>query len=410
MAPTARFDSELGSFVDEICADLCRFECAAAGDCAPSDVSIEREVTLAPDVHADIRVESPRNPPLFVENKLEYSPADLVARIRRKYGQPSPAWRGARRLAVLMDRTTVPASTDIDAALRGAVAEGLAVEVWDVKDLLQRIRKTFGAEITSISRASLLDVRTAIEQAQWRTAYEGKFPDDARTTTLLWHFSPWELARLHREEGLKPDDLLQPRMYDDAIVVMADLCSFSSYVRDTRDPAVIQRRLTEYYSLARYAVLNEGGMLYQFVGDEVVGVFGLYEPAATAAVHALRCARTLCEAGNAVSSAWQRTLDRVQPSRGVHIGVGMGPLGLLAWRPFSRTHVGFIGEPLNLAARLMGEAKSGEIFATNTYHSALDPEHHQLFEEVGPIEAKNVGRIQGWRTTHATLEAARAKG
>jgi len=42
MAPTARFDSELGSFVDEICADLCRFECAAGGGCAPSDVSIER--------------------------------------------------------------------------------------------------------------------------------------------------------------------------------------------------------------------------------------------------------------------------------------------------------------------------------------------------------------------------------
>jgi adenylate cyclase len=410
MAPTVRFDSELGSFVDEICADLCRFECAAAGDCAPSDVSIEREVTLGPEAHADIRVEPPRGAPFFVENKLEYSTADLVARIRRKYGTASPAWRGAQRLAVLLDRTAVAAGTDIDGALRAATAGGLAVEVWDVKDVLQRIRTTFGAEIgATISRAGLLDVRAAIEQAQWRTAYDGKFPSDARTTTLLWHFSPWELARLHREEGLGPDDLLRSQVYEDVVVVMADLCSFSSYVRDTRDPAMTHRRLTEYYSLARHAVLNEGGMLYQFVGDEVVGVFGLYGSGATAAVQALRAARTLCEAGNAVSTAWQRTLDRVQPSRGVHIGVGMGPLGLLSWRPFSRTHVGFIGEPLNLAARLMGEAKSGEIFATNTYHSALDPEHHQLFEEVGPIEAKNVGRIQGWRTTHATLETARAK-
>lgn len=409
MAPTARFDSELGSFVDEICADLCRFECAAAAGCAPSDVSIEREVTLAPEIHADIRVEAPGSPPFFVENKLEYAPADLVARIRRKYGTASPAWRGAKRLAVLLDRRAVPAGTDIDGALRAA-APGLAVEVWDVTDLLERIRVTFGAEITAISRASLLDVRAAIEQAQWRTAYGGKFVGDVRTTTLLWHFSPWELARLHREEGLGPNDLLQPKMYDEAIVVMADMCSFSSYVRDTRDPAVIHRRLTEYYSLARYAVLNEGGMLYQFVGDEVVGVFGLYGSAAAATEQALRCARTLCEAGNAVSTAWQRTLDRVQPSRGVHIGVGMGPLGLLAWRPFSRTHVGFIGEPLNLAARLMGEAKSGEIMATNTFYAALEGERRALFEEVGAIEAKNVGRIQGWRTTHATLEAARPKG
>ena len=99
----------------------------------------------------------------------------------------------------------------------------------------------------------------------------------------------------------------------------------------------------------------------------------------------------------------------MQPSRGVHIGVGMGPLGLLSWRPFSRTHLGFIGEPLNLAARLMGEAKSGQIMATNTFYSALEPEHRELFEEVEAIEAKNVGRIQGWRTTHAALEAARTR-
>lgn len=408
MAPTARFDSELGSFVDEITADLCRFECAAAAGCAPSDVSIEREVRLAADVHADMRVSSPHGPPFFVENKLAYPIADLVARVRRKFGAPSPSWRGAQRLAVLLDRATVPAGTDVDAAVRAA-APTLNVEIWDVKDFLKRIHAAFGAEITAISRAGLLDVRSAIEQAQWRLAYEGKFATDMRATTLLWHFSPWELARLHREEGLTPDDLLQPRIYDDAIVVMADMCSFSSYVRDTRDPAMIHRRLTEYYSLARYAVLNEGGMLYQFVGDEVVGVFGLYGSAATATAQALRCVRMLCEAGNAVSTAWQRSLDRVQPSRGVHIGVGMGPLGLLAWRPFSRTHLGFIGEPLNLAARLMGEAKSDEIIATNTFYSALDADARGLFEEVGAIEAKNVGRIQGWRTTHAALEGARPK-
>lgn len=404
----AAFDSELGSFVDEITADLCRFECAAAAGCPPSDVSIEREVTLAPDVHADVRVSPSKGPPYFVENKLAYRVADLVARIRYKYGAVSPAWRGARRLAVLLDRSTVPATIDIDAALKAA-APGLSVEVWDVKDFLRRIRETFGTEITAISRASLLDVRTAIELAQWRLAYDGKYTGDVRTTTLLWHFSPWELARLHREEGLGPDDLLQPRVYDEAVVVMADMCSFSSYVRDTRDSAMIHRRLTEYYSLARYAVLNEGGMLYQFVGDEVVGVFGLYGSAAGATTQALRCARTLCEVGNAVSTAWQRTLDRVQPSRGVHIGVGMGPLGLLAWRPFSRTHVGFIGEPLNLAARLMGEAKASEILATNTFYSSLDDDSRGLFEEVGAIDAKNVGRIQGWRTTHAALEAARAQ-
>ena len=400
----AAFDSELGSFVDEITADLCRFECAAAAGCPPSDVSIEREVTLAPDVHADVRVSPSKGPPYFVENKLAYRVADLVARIRYKYGAVSPAWRGARRLAVLLDRSTVPATIDIDAALKAA-ASGLSVEVWDVKDFLRRIRETFGTEITAISRASLLDVRTAIELAQWRLAYDGKYTGDVRTTTLLWHFSPWELARLHREEGLGPDDLLQPRVYDEAVVVMADLCSFSSYVRDTRDSTMIHRRLTEYYSLARYAVLNEGGMLYQFVGDEVVGVFGLHRPPATAVVQALTCARSLFAAGTSVSRRWQRAIDRVQPSKGVHIGLAMGDLDLMPFRPFSRTHLGFMGEALNLAARLMGEAAADQAMATNTFYTAIDETWRRAFEAIEPVEAKNVGCIQGWRTTREALES-----
>jgi hypothetical protein len=222
------FDSELGAFVDEICADLCRVECAATVGCPPGQVSVEREVALGNDASADIRVEAPGAPPFFVENKLAYAPADLVARLRRKYGQPSPASRGAQRLAVVLDRAAIPQWAEFERGLRAAVAPGLTVEVWDVAQLLARIRATFQHEITDISRKSLLDVRTAIERAQWRIAFDGKFPDDPRTATLLWHLSPWELGRLHREESLGPANVLEPRTYHGVVVVMADLCSYRS--------------------------------------------------------------------------------------------------------------------------------------------------------------------------------------
>src|SRR2546421_4662806 len=144
MAPTARFDSELGAFLEEICADLCRFECSVTAACAPGDVSIEREVTLAPDVHADMRVEPPRGAPFFVENKLEYASDDLVARIRQKYGKPSAAWRGAQRLAVVLDRAGVAAP----AAPRGAPpapARGPAPRRWGAAGLRGVGRAPVGA-------------------------------------------------------------------------------------------------------------------------------------------------------------------------------------------------------------------------------------------------------------------------
>ena len=62
-----------------------------------------------------------------------------------------------------------------------------------------------------------------------------------------------------------------------------------------------------------------------------------------------------------------------------------------------------MGDALNLAARLMSEARSDEAVVSNTFYTRLAPERHRLFEEVEPIEAKNVGRIQGWRTTHRAL-------
>jgi class 3 adenylate cyclase len=398
------FDSELGDFVEEICADLCRLESAAAAGCDPAEVSVERELALGADTFADIRVAAPGTAPFFVENKLAYTPGDLADRLRRKYGQPSPAWRGAQRVSVLLDLESTSRVADLERELRTAVAPGLAVELWGVADLFARIRAAFDHDITDLSPASLLGVREAIERAHWRRAFDGKFPDDPRAATLLWHLSPWELARLHREAGLSPADILEPRTYRGVVIVMADLCAFTSYVHDTRDSAVMRRRLTEYYSLARHAVLNAGGMLYQFVGDEVVGVFGLHRLPGTAAVQALTCVRSLFTVGTSVSRRWQRAIDRVQPSMGVHIGLAMGDIDLMPFRPFSRTHLGFMGEALNLAGRLMTEATADQAVATNTFYMAIDETLRRAFEAIGPVEAKNVGRIHGWRTTRAALE------
>lgn len=190
-------------------------------------------------------------------------------------------------------------------------------------------------------------------------------------------------------------------MYAQTVVLMSDQCSFSSFARDTRDPQIIRRKRTQFYSLARYAVHNSGGFVYQFVGDEVVALFGLHEPPDIAVVKALACVQTLFGIGRAVADDWQRELDRTQPSRGVHIGVAVGDLTLLQLRPFSRAHIGFIGEGLNMAARLMGEAKADEAVLSNGVYRLLDDNLRESLAAMEPIEAKNVGRITAWKLTRA---------
>jgi class 3 adenylate cyclase len=239
---------------------------------------------------------------------------------------------------------------------------------------------------------------------EWSIAFGSAPFDHSLATTLLWHFSPWTLKRLHEHRGAPPEGILRPGTCPSVGVLIADLCSFSSYVRDTRDPTLVRRSLTAFYSQARQAIHEAGGMLYQFVGDQVIGVFGFPSDRATYATDAVRCARRLIDIGHSVSDHWQRQIDRVQRSRGVHIGISFGDLELMPLRAFSRTHIGFIGDAVNIAARLLAEAGSSEIVISNSLFQHLDNETQAQFEGLSAVQAKNVGLIQCWKRS-ATPES-----
>jgi len=191
---------------------------------------------------------------------------------------------------------------------------------------------------------------------------------------------------------------LQPATYPEVAIVIADLCSFSGFVRDTSDARVVRESLTSFYAKVRSQIIDRGGLLYQFVGDEVVGIFGLPDRREGYLDAAHETARAICSIGKSVTSQWQRRIDRLQPAHGVHVGMALGELELLSLRPYSRTHIGFVGDGLNVAARLMGQAGCDEIVVSNSLYARINPRWQPEFSETEPIDAKNVGRIVGWRS------------
>src|SRR5208337_565310 len=126
-----------------------------------------------------------------------------------------------------------------------------------------------------------------------------------------------------------------------------------------------------YYSKARYEILNTGGMMYQFVGDEVIGLYGIPDHPEGYLESAFDCAKALVDIGDSVSRKWQRHIDRVQKVRGVHVGICIGAMQVVSLRPFSRAHISGIGDVINLAARLMADAGPSQIVASNTYYQVL---------------------------------------
>ena len=178
---------------------------------------------------------------------------------------------------------------------------------------------------------------------------------------------------------------------------MADFCSYSSYVRDTRDDAVSRRALTSFASRTRHRIVNDGGMLYQFLGDSVVGLFGVPEAPPRYLERAIECARALVDIGSSIAVEWQRQIDQIQPAAGVHVSMALGDLQVLSLRPLSRAYMGVIGDSINLAHRLNNTAGCDEIVVSNTLYQRLPDTLRDQFQELPPVEAKNIGRIRAWK-------------
>jgi class 3 adenylate cyclase len=286
------------------------------------------------------------------------------------------------------------------------------VEIWDEAHFLGLLRKRFQVEVKGITAENLLDVRHVIDRAKGFFAFGNatlaEYEHDPLKAELLWHFGFWRLRQLRSAGRATPGDILPPGLYRGVAVLLADLCSFSSYVRDTPDPETIRESLTSFYSKSRYQIINTRGMLYQFVGDEVIGFFSIPDRPAGFIGDALETARDLVSIGESVSQHWQRRIDRVQPSRGLHVGLAIGDLQVVSLRPFSRTNIGAIGDCINMAARLMAAAGPSEIVVSNAFHQALDEGSQAGFEALEPLEARNVGRIKAWKLRTRVGERANA--
>jgi class 3 adenylate cyclase len=383
-------------FLESVCCDYLRFGHLEEG-VPPEDITIRQEVALGPGAFADIEVRAGGAPPYFVEIDTGYSRARLLDSVRRKYGKPSPATDSANRLVVVADENALRDRPSVERALRDALRPGLRLELWDERHLLRLLGERFGVPLEGLGEEDLLALRGAIDRVKGVYAFGDGFQNEPLQATLVWHLAFWRVRQLREAGRSTPRSILPPGLYHDVVVVMADICSYSSYVRDTRDDAVSRRALTSFASKTRYRVINGGGMLYQFLGDSVVGLFGIPDARPGYLIHALECARGLVDIGASVAAWWQGQIDQIQPAAGLRVSMTIGDLQVLSLRPLSRAHMGVIGDSINLAQRLNSAAGCDEIVVSNTLYQSLPDTAREEFEELAPVDAKNIGRIHAWK-------------
>ena len=274
--PDESFLRECRLLLEEVCCNLGRFHLAEKHGVEPRGIVINQEVFLgAPGCFADIRLCVPGVAPTFIEVKYGYPPARILAHLGRKYDALTAELPAGAHVIVVVDAHRHPDRAELERGVRDVLHRDLTIELWDEAHLTAQLGARFDLQIRALTPETACEIREAFDAAKGRHAFGAEWDGGALQTSLLWHFGFWRLRELRETHGRRPAQILPAGNYHGVIAVMADLCSFSSYVRDTRDDEVIRHCLTSFYAKARYEILNTGGMLCQFVGDEVIGLYGL---------------------------------------------------------------------------------------------------------------------------------------
>ena len=151
------------------------------------------------------------------------------------------------------------------------------------------------------------------------------------------------------------EGLLEPHRRE-ITAVFLDLRGFTAFT-DRADPDDVLDLLRAYHATLGRLVEEHGGTLEHFAGDGIMIFFNDPLPVERAAEKSVRMALSLQKAFTPISAAWAKLGHEV--GLGIGIAQGEATLGVIGFE--NRWEYAAIGNVPNLAARLCGAARAGEI-------------------------------------------------
>jgi class 3 adenylate cyclase/CheY-like chemotaxis protein len=237
----------------------------------------------------------------------------------------------------------------------------------------------------------------AAQLVEWNKTLEERVQEQVtqleRLGRLKRFFSP-QLAELIVAGGAE-DPLKTHRR--EVTVVFLDLRGFTAFA-ETSEPEEVMGVLREYHAEMGKLILQHEGTLERFTGDGMMIFFNDPTPVPNPAERALRMAVAMRNRVAELIVKWRKRgydLDF-----GVGIAQGYATIGAIGFE--GRWDYGAIGTVTNLAARLCGEAKPGQILISQRLLG--------IVEELMEVEAVGELTLKGFARPVTTHNVLRLKG
>ncbi len=242
------------------------------------------------------------------------------------------------------------------------------------------------ARVRALLRTKRLqdEVRRQAEQLrEWNLRLEERVREQVssieRLGRLKQFFSP-QVADTIIAGG---EDMLAPHRRD-VTAVFLDLRGFTAFT-DRADPEEVMDLLRSYHAAMGRIVGRYSGTIEHFAGDGVMIFFNDPLPIEHPGEQAVRMALELQAAFEPIAGAWRERGQEV--GLGIGIAQGEATLGLIGFE--ERWEYAIIGNVPNLAARLCGEARGGEIM--------IDVQTQMEVERVAKTEGVGLLNLRGFQ-------------
>jgi len=194
-----------------------------------------------------------------------------------------------------------------------------------------------------------------------------------------------------------------------ATILFSDLSGYTS-MNERLDPEEVEAIMSRIKKEAVRIVERHGGIVNQFVGDEVLALFGVPTAHEDDPVRAVRAARELHRLVRQISPEVE---ERIDAKLRMHSGISTG-LVVTHIRDTRDGNYGITGDTVNVGARLAARAEADEILlGPETYHLIAPYFETKSLDAVtirGKTKPMIPYRVIGESTVRTRFEAAEKRG